>query len=168
LTTLLTGLILAQTGVSYEGKIELPVDLHSGDGLLLEKGKFDLEVRFEKGHYSLAFLRNGKIVVLVNGRSLTNEDKESPPTIPVVGTVFLRSTAEPIGTEEERHYVKTGRPQYAEQTRDWKATLRVYKATNPSSKVHFIFQERAERGEWTRTEFILFFTDGSEVTRKSP
>ena len=169
LTLFLSGLLLAQMATSYQGKIELPVDLYSGDGILLEKGKFDVEVRSEKGHYFLVFFRSGKILALVNGRSPAREAKESPATIPVVGTVFLRSTAEPIRTEEERHYVKTGRPQYAEETRDWKATLRVYRATKPTSKdVYFIFEERADHGEWTRTEFTLFFKDASETARKSP
>jgi hypothetical protein len=53
--------IVAQTATSYQGKIEHPVGLYSGGGILLETGKFDAEVRSEKRHYFLVFLRTGKI-----------------------------------------------------------------------------------------------------------
>src|SRR5437762_2255199 len=81
----------------------------------------------------------------------------APLTAPLTGVLFLRSTADPLPTEEERHNSKTGRPQYEEQARDWKTTLRVYGAARPEAReVRFLFQERQPRGRWSRVRFTLF------------
>ena len=145
---------LAQQVDSYVTEIVLPMDLHTEDGTPLPQGHFHLEVQTEKGEYALFFSRGEQVVATV---------KSQPPaavsthgTTPLVGTLYLRSTALPLGTAEERQLSKTGRPQYQDEDRDWNATLRVYKSSGSERReVYFVFQERAERGEWKRTDFKL-------------
>ena len=134
-------------------EIRLPLDLYTGDGILLRKGGFDLEVRREKEHYSLVFLRDEEIVAVVNGQETAKEPARS--VIPVVGTHYLRSTAIPLGTAEERQLSKTGRPQYQDEDRKWETSLRVYRGSD-HDEVHFFFQRKKDWGHWERTDFKLF------------
>src|SRR5437867_3463794 len=76
-----------------------------------------------------------------------------PATFPLVGTHYLRSSAEPLQTAQERQFSKTGLPQYAEETRDWKAAIRIYKSLNGS--ILFVFQLRGEGGAYRRVDFKL-------------
>ncbi len=74
-----------------------------------------------------------------------------------MGTIFLRSTAQPIGTDEERHYSKTGQAQYEYEPRDWNATMRVYRSVDSEKKrVRFIFRENGKDGKAKRRDFVLF------------
>ncbi len=156
LTALLTAPVVGQKTVSYVSQLHLPMDLYTGEGILLEKGSYDLELRFEKEHHSLAFLREEKIIAVVNGRP-HREEAAQKWTIPVVGTLFLRSTAQPIGTDEERHYSKTGQAQYEYEPRDWKTTMRVYKSADSGNKeIRFAFLQNGKKGEQTRRDFVLF------------
>jgi hypothetical protein len=75
--------------------------------------------------------------------------------IPLVGTHYVRSSAEPLKTAQERQFSKTGLPQYAEQERDWKATIRVYKNSKEPAEVFFIFQVRDAGSQPIRVEFKL-------------
>jgi hypothetical protein len=143
---------------SYQGRIRLPIDLATGDGIELRQGRYDLEVRLERGHYALIFSTGQAVRAIVNGQISGGDDPESAPlAAPLTGVLFLRSTADPLPTEEERHNSKTGRPQYEEQARDWKTTLRVYGASRPEAReVRFLFQERQPRGRWSRVRFTLY------------
>ena len=138
----------------YAGKMHIPLDLHTPDGVLLEKGIFQVEVRIEKEHHLLVFLRDGQMVAAVNGRSRPGPLEA---TIPILGTTFLHDTAIPIGTEAERHFSKTGRAQYEEETRDWKAHLRTYRSLEAGGKeIELVFQERqSSYEEWSRVVFSL-------------
>ena len=75
----------------------------------------------------------------------------------MLGTLFLRSTADPIGTDEERHYSETGQAQYEYEKRNWTATLRAYRSVRPGEKgVRFVFRKIGDDGEQTRSEFTLY------------
>ena len=145
---------LAETTPSYKGLMRLPIDLYTADGIRLEKGRYELEVRRDRGHPELVFLVNGKVNAIANGRVPQGDPFQLPATRPLVGTHYLRSSAEPVRTAQERQYSKTGRAQYEEESRDWKASLRVYRAPD-SSDVFFVFWERQRSGRWTRVDFGL-------------
>ena len=150
--------ILAQQVDSYVTEILLPMDLHTADGILLPQGHFDLKVQIEKGGYALLFSKGEQVVATIKSQPPTALSKNA--TTPVVGTLYLRSDALPMGTAEERQFSKTGRPQYQDENRDWKTTLRVYQSSSPKRReVYFVFQERVERGGWRRTDFKLFLED---------
>ena len=152
----------------YEGRFKLPLDLRTPDGALIDKGLVSVEVRREEGGHVLRFLRNDKMLATIRGFAAADQ---SEITIPIVGTIFLRSKNSPIGTEEERHFSKTGRPQYAEETRDWKATLEVYRhRESEDAGIRLLFQERgANYGEWTNVDFLLHINqDPREVSSGIP
>ena len=143
----------------WETEIRLPLDLYTGDGLLLRNGGFDLEVRWEKEHYSLVFMKDQKVVAVVNGQETATEPTET--VIPVVGTHYLRSTAIPLGTAEERQLSKTGRPQYQDDDRNWETSLRVFRGSD--DEVHFVFQRKKDWGHWEGTVFKLFRSNPVEA-----
>ena len=158
---LLSGFLLASPipvpdQPSHVSQLYLPMDLYTGEGLRIEKGSYNLELRFEKGHHSLVFLRGERIIAVVNG--LPHQEEVSQKwVIPVVGTLFLRPTAIPIGTDEERHYSKTGQAQYEYEPRDWKATMRVFQSVDEGNKeIRFVLQKTGKLGEPTRNNFLLF------------
>src|SRR5712692_2668296 len=133
-----TAKLVPQPLPSYKGHIRLPIDLYTADGTRLEKGELDVELKGENGVLTLAFSLEGKLKARIMSCSASRESEETA-TVPIVGKIFLRSTAEPIGTEEDRQYTKTGLPQYMDLNRDWKATLRVYRSEHPESKeVYFV------------------------------
>jgi len=141
------------TPETYVTEIRLPVDIYTGDGILLRKGNFNLEVRRENEHYTLVFLENEEILAVVNGRETAREATQI--MLPLVGTHYLRFTGIPLGTAEERQLSKTGRPSYQDDDRDWESTLRVYRGSD-QDEVHFIFQKRKDWADWERTLFKLF------------
>ena len=67
----------------------------------------------------------------------------------------MRSSSEPLKTAQERQFSRTGLPQYAEEGRDWKATIRLYKSLDEGSEVLFIFQVRNAGLQLTRADFKL-------------
>ena len=141
---------------SHVSQLYLPMDLYTGEGVRIEKGSYNLELHFEKGHHSLVFLRGERIIAVVNG--LPHQKQASQTwVVPVVGTLFFRPTAIPIGTDEERHYSKTGQAQYEYEPRDWKATMRVFQSVDSGNKeILFVLQKTGETGEPTRNNFLLF------------
>ena len=136
----------------YKGLVRLEVDLYTGDGVRLEEGRYRVEVRPDRGHYTLAFLSDYQVKAMVNGYK--PDDGKLPATVLFMGTECLRSSEEPELTVEERHHSKTGQPQYQEANRDWKAALRALKSDD-STEVFFLFQERQAGGEWRRVLFKL-------------
>jgi len=137
----------------YVTEIRLDRNLYTEDGRRLGRGGFALEIRREEEGCSLVFLKGEDVVATVPGE----EGTETTPdrVIPIVGTLYLRSTAVPMGTAEERQLSKTGRPQYQDQEQNWENTLRAYRGTE-DSEVYFLFQRRKNWGDWKQVRFKLF------------
>ena len=157
--TLLTPILILGFGVAtavaevYVTEIRLDRNLYTEDGRRLDRGGFDLEVRREEEGCSLVFLRGEEVVATVAGQE--GAKTETDRVIPLVGTLYLRSTAVPLGTAEERQLSKTGRPQYQDQEQNWENTLRAYRGTE-DSEVYFLFQRRENWGDWEQVRFKLF------------
>jgi hypothetical protein len=152
LLTLAPTQTLAQSVASYQGDIQLPVDLYTSDGVRLAQGRFDLEVRSDDGHYSLLFLDKTKTVARLSGQTVSKgpeDSKQSCPCVPLVGTTLLWPNKP---TEKGKTTAAAPHLPYL----SWKATLRVYKSTDPSDKtVRFAFQEKQDSGQEIRVQFSL-------------
>ena len=146
----------AQMSVSSKGELELPTSLYTGDGIQLEKGKFGMEVRSEKEHEFLVFMRNGEVVSLVSGQRIDPEkNAKRLPDLPLIGTVYLHPPKPPQVQEKEEKSTVT----FAEhlKSRPWNAALRAYRSIDPqSTEVDFVLEEESKPGEWSRTDFRLF------------
>ena len=138
----------------YRAYIQLPVDLYTAEGAHLAKSRYEVEVKLEQEKYILTFRSQGEVRALVNGLVSENDAVASAVNIPLVGTHFLRPYVQEEATDGDRKLSKTGRSQYEEQERDWKATLRAYRHPYDNEAL-LVFQERQE-GEWSRVEFRLF------------
>lgn len=145
----------ASDAARYTGTMTIPIDLFTQEGTRIEKRKYEVEVRSDGSHWTLFFLVEGKEQVVVKGSVPVGDPFNLPAIVPLVGTHYLRSSAEPLKTAQERQFSKTGLPQYAEQERDWKATVRVYKSSGESGEVFFIFQVRNPSRQPTRADFKL-------------
>jgi hypothetical protein len=154
---------LSTAAESYRGSIILPIDLHTSKGVPVPKGKHEIEIRVDKDRYFLAFHSDDKVDTVITGQQIQGDLFNLPATIPIVGTHYLRSSADPMQTAQERQFSKTGLPQYAEEAREWKATLRAYKAE--SGSVFAIFQIRNRNGKLKRVDFEL---SSNPVARQSP
>ncbi len=160
LASLLTSILPGQEAASYVTRLHLPRKLYTAKGAVLEKGNYDLQLRLENGQSSLAFLKEERPVAVVAGRPCDEQTTENW-VVPVLGTLFLRSRADPIGTDEERHYSETGQAQYEYEKRNWKATLRAYRSVRPGEReVRFVFQENGDCAVQTRKMFVLFLNKG--------
>jgi hypothetical protein len=137
---------------SYKGLVRIPIDLITADGVRLERGQYELEVRPDVATYSLTFSSGGHVKAVVKPVPQSDTALASA-SIPIVGTHYLRASTEPVLTGEERRFSKTGRAQYEEETRDWKATLRVYRSQG--NAVSFVFQSRGSHRHWDRLNFKL-------------
>ena len=112
----------AQMSVAYKGEVELPVTLFTADGIELEKGRFDIEIRSEKELNFLVFLRKGEIISLVNGQALGAQAKtEDLPDQPMLGTVYLYAA----GTSHEPEKDEKSSVTFIEhlKSRPWRAVL---------------------------------------------
>jgi hypothetical protein len=146
----------AQMTVSYRGELELDTTVYTGDGIELKKGKFEIEIRSEKGHQFLVFLRGGNVIALVNGGSADNEGKEKKrPDVPLTGTIYLYPPEIPREPQKEEASTVT----FAEhlRSRPWKAALRVYgDPSHLNNEVDCVLEEETKPGQWSRTQFNLF------------
>ena len=123
---------------SYRGKMRIPISLRTAEGTNLEKGPYLLEVKQEEGRHVLVFFV---------GEEVRTQVSETTPEVStiwaaeilVVGAHYMRSSADPIGTAQERQFSKTGLPRYQEEKREWKATLRVYRS--PGAPANPLTQE---------------------------
>ena len=150
---------LGQDTVSYICNINLPIDLYTGDGMILEKGRHNLELHIGEQQQSLSFLKHDQTIATVKGNPYLQRERDRG-LIPLVGTLLLRSTLAKIGTDEERHYSKTGRAQYEYEHHNWDATLRVYRSVNSETKeVRFVFHNIGESGYRTQVDFLLFLNN---------
>jgi len=147
---------IAATAVErYTGVMTLPIDLFTQERAKIQRGKYEIEAASEGTRWTLSFLPEGKAPVIVKGNLTAGDLFNVPGMMPLVGTHYLRSSTEPLKTAQERQFSKTGLPQYAEQERDWKATIRVYKSSSEPSEVLFIFQVRNAGSQPTRADFKL-------------
>ena len=156
-TILLAAQEAADTLPSYSGEVHLPVALRTADGTVLERGHFDIEVRFEDQQPVLAFSRRDDVKAVVSGQLWEDQDETPEFSSPLVGTIFMRSSADPVGDEQERRSSKTGLPQYQEEGRKWNMVIRVYKLLDSErNEVSFLFQQIGKAGSSSRTGFKLF------------
>ena len=158
-----------QSVAPFVGKVRLPVSLRTADGTVLEKGRFDLEVRSEDGVIRLRFLSSSGGLVALRGLSVDANDWTVPAGWPLMGTVHLHPTSIPIGTDAERHKSKTGMPQYLETPRFWNATLRLYRVQDQTGTVSVLFHENHPGGP-VRARFELYgaAADGEPAGEKHP
>ena len=165
LVVLFTAFLPGQAAASYVTELRLPGDLYTANGVVLEKGNYDLQLRIDNGQYSLAFFEGERLVAVVVGSPHEKEGAKKW-VVPVLGTLFLRSTADPIGTDEERHYSETGQAQYEYEKRNWKATLRAYRSVRPGDKgVRFVFQKIGDDGEQIQSDFVLYLESATNEDR---
>lgn len=148
----------------YSGIMILPIDLFTEQGTKIEKGKYAVEISTTESRWTLSFLSESKSRVEVKGKTVTGDPFVLPATIPLLGTHYLHASSETLKTAQERQFSKTGLPQYAEQERNWRATIRVYRSSTESDGVFFIFQVRDDPGHMTRVDFKL----RAEGTTASP
>src|SRR6266404_1463547 len=152
---LFAGLARGQMTTAYEGELDLPSTLYTGDGIELESGRFQIEIRVEKAHHFLVFMRDGEIVSLVNERKHDAGDEANKgPDVPMIGTVYLHPPAPPKVREREEKATVT----FAEhlKSRPWNAALRVHHLSGPqSNEVDFELDEEIKPGEWSRADFSL-------------
>ena len=147
---------------TYKGSLRLPLELQTRQGQRLEKGKVDLEVRLEQKAW-LLFSQGEQALARVKGKVLEGEAQDLPGAVPLVGTVFLQSSAVPLRSDFDRRYSKTGKPQYREESYDWRGTLRVHRPLNPRSReVYFIFHERGQDETHRRIQFTMFRGESKE------
>ena len=147
---------------TYKGSLRLPLELQTGQGQRLAKGKVDLEVRLEQKAW-LLFSQGEQALARVEGKVLAGEAQDLPGAVPLLGTVFLQSSAVPLRSDFDRRYSKTGKPQYREENYDWRGTLRVHRPLNPQSReVYFIFHERGQDERHRRIRFTLLRTGSGE------
>ena len=141
---------------TYKGSLRLPLELQTPQGQRLAKGKVDLEVRLEQKAW-LLFSQGEQALARVEGKVLEGETQDLPGAVPLVGTVFLQSSAVPLRSDFDRRYSKTGKPQYREESYDWRGTLRVHRSQSAQNReVYFIFHERGQDEKHRRIQFTLF------------
>jgi hypothetical protein len=143
------------TAPSFSGDLRLPVDLYAAGGTRLEKGEYAVQVKQENGQYGLTFLQSDQPKVTVKGEVLGDDAGEEQASMPLIGTQFLRSSADPVGSDWERHFSKSGLPHYQEEERDWKATLRAY-STQDQKEALWFFEERQPARTWRHVRFRLY------------
>ena len=147
---------------TYKGIVRLPLELQTEQGQRLQKGKVDLEVRLGQKAW-LLFSQGEQSLARVEGKVLEGEAQDLPGAVPLLGTVFLQSSAVPLRSDFDRRYSKTGKPQYREESYDWRGTLRVQRPLNPQSReVYFIFHERGQDETHRRIQFTLLRTGSGE------
>ena len=156
------GAVAQEAPPTYKGSLRLPLELQTGQGQRVPKGNVDLEVRLEQKIW-LLFSQGEQAMARVEGRVLEGEAQDLPGAVPLLGTVFLQSSAVPLRSDFDRRYSKTGKPQYREESYDWRGTLRVHRPLNPRSReVYFVFHERGQDETHRRIQFTLLRTGTGE------
>ena len=140
---------------SFSADLRLPVDVYAADGTRVEKGEYTVQVKQDAGRFTLVFLQGTEPKATIKGETLSQDATAAGFSTPLIGTQFLRSSADPVGTETERHWSRNGLPRYQNEGRDWKATLRAY-SSDDNKDVVWIFEERQSPGKWSHVEFKMF------------
>ncbi len=160
---LLVGLLMTSGSASalappsFSGSLRLPVDLYAAKGAHLEKGEYSIRVKQVNGQYSLTFTQDNHPKLTVKGEILREDAGDENASLPLIGTQYLHSSADPVGTEAQRHFSHSGLPHYQEESRDWKATLRAYSTEDQKESLWF-FEERQAEGKWSHIQFILYLS----------
>ena len=146
-----------ETGApAFENVIRLPQDLYTQDGRLLEQGMYLVRAQFDEERPILVFESSDLEKTTIEGKP-RERIRQGAPNVPIAGTMFLRSTDNPVGTDAQRHHSKTGHPQYQETERDWKAALRMYRhADTQKNDVLLLFQRRLPGACWESIEYRVF------------
>jgi hypothetical protein len=154
LVTLFTAQLAAQTISTYRGELQLPVDLYTSDGVLLEKGKFEIEVRYERD-YALVFAKKDKTLARVGGQTVSGEQlKEVFQGVPLIGTLRLE-TPEPSGPAKETGNETPSNPSPYLRKFSWQVTLRAFEAPNKNDVV-LVFRKNGTAEPPTTVAFRLF------------
>lgn len=141
---------------AFENVIRLPQDLYTNGGQLLEQGMYRVRAQFDRGQPTLVFESSEQAKTTIEGKR-TERIRQGAPNVPIAGTMFLRSTDDPVGTDAERHHSKTGHPQYQETARYWKAALRMYRHANvQKNDVLLLFQRRLSDSRWESIEYWVY------------
>jgi hypothetical protein len=125
-------LLLSGQPVSvYRGEVRLPVDLYTETGAAIPSGKYGVEIRTSAGAVTLAFLSGTDVVASIDA----NKSKSDVSfTIPVAGTILLRPVEKSrpeVGDDSGAQDRSPISPYLGPVS--WNTTLRIYKATSPSS-----------------------------------
>jgi len=153
LCLLLFGVTARAGDPTYKGLAKIPTDLATLEGILLEKGQYELQIKPDGQGATLQFSLQGHTKATVKAM-LVEEASLASARIPFIGTHFLTSSADPVLTGQERQRSQTGAAQYEEEKRDWKATLRAYQSPE-EGVVYFLVQLRGAGMRWNRTVFKL-------------
>lgn len=147
---------LAAETSAYRGELPLPIDLYSSDGILLEKGKFEVEVRYERDHYALAIAKKeGKPLTKVGGQTVSREQlKEVQQGVPLFGTLRLESP-QPSGAAKEAGNETSSNPSPYLPRFSWQVTLRAFEVPN-KDEVVFLFRNNGSVEPPTTVVFRLF------------
>jgi len=129
---------------SYKGEVELPFDLYTKDHVLVSAGHCSLEVRYQNAAYSLILSHRNKAEALtevIGGRMERPKFSESHYTIPIVGTILMRASTIVVKQSVE---ISPPRIAPALPRLDWKATLRLYKSSDPSeNEILLLFETQS-------------------------
>ena len=147
----------AQAPPGYLGLMKLPLELYAPDGTRLAPGEYEVEVKPAKARFELIFSQEEQIKATIQDELLKDDASPPPVRTPLLGTQYLRPSDEPIGTDAERQLSKTGLAQYEEESRNWKAALRVYRSEDERQAV-FFFDEKKPHGQWNMVIFRLLLT----------
>lgn len=138
---LLLGLLFAEPGHAlYKGDVRLPLELYTASGESIPSGKQELEIRSEGDGYVLVFRSGEKRIASIQGKTGA---RAAGFSIPVVGTILLWPVkAAPTKSSISPYLTNLS----------WSATLRLYQASEPSSKeLRAILRDKGKR-----VEFPLF------------
>jgi hypothetical protein len=147
---LLLALLLTGPGQAiYRGEVRLPLELYTAGGEIIPSGKQDLEIRLAGSEYLLVFVSGQKMIASIPGKAANATPGFN---MPVVGTILLQRVEEEKKEEKKEASEMKSRISPYLTNLSWKATLRLYQATAPSSKeLRAVFRDEAKR-----VEFPLF------------
>ncbi len=147
---------------SFQATIRVPVTLMTLEGTRIEPGRQEVAIRFHEHRWWLEFSENGQLKLRLEALPAGIGAAKANAVVPVIGTQYLRPSDEPIGTDEERHFSQTGKAQYEEEGRAWRATLRMYRTSSPNGRELYVVFSYAEPGSTAvRQEFKLFIDSGN-------
>jgi hypothetical protein len=148
-----TLMVAAQTAGVYKGELQLPVDLYTSEGILLEKGTFEIEVRQEKGHYALVAIKKDKVLARLRGEMVSEDESlQVSRGMPLTGTLRLEEASE--GAKETANESAANPSPYLSRL-SWRVTLRVFEAPNKNDVV-FVFRNNRSAEPSTTVTFRLF------------
>lgn len=135
----------------YKGELQLPFDLYTSEGLQLEKGRWEIEVRQQNTRYEFIFNKKNKTVARVGGDTVAEEKlKQLSLGVPLTGTIRLEETP----AEEADKEPPSDSSSYLIRL-SWRVTLRVLGSPN-SNEVILSFRKDGTSEPPSRVIFRLF------------